>query len=673
MNGDALEELLVCEGWPIDGNQLSDFMGEPIPRIQDVNQLKKQLLDADMREYALPLLSDRINKQLGEFKGPLIVQVIKQRNVSYPKYSETVHTDGLIKIQLSDGFSSIQALLFEPIPKLNAGTPPGTKVRLIGKIPIENGMLLINETNCQVLGGNVEKMVEKWNLEKVSFSIFIRRKEIGYTNQYESLITMLRNGSNFLSSLFFFFFFQRLLQSSLPLNATNKMFRANDVINGLSKKMTDERGDDFNAARKAQIEQVIGNNAIKKFARSQLKPKSFENSASTSWNNSNKRDSIIKAKPDMENRNRRFVRDDKKNLSPVHRLSNPLTLYDFVQPKVSIPDKPPCQQNFDKDQVKRTEANMQNAEIQRMNRSQRSRFNEKASTSEFSNRQISENNTGLRTIEISNSKRYRKQFNRSGRERDCTIDVMNDKSRSDYADSYQLVTATSKDVDEDHNILQPTVFFENKNHSYQLNAIYRPTYEQQQQQPFNNLMINGGIPFWKIGDKCLAPWNDGQFYPSTLISMGPADMCTIEYDEYGNRSSVPVGHMTSRHASTAARVIKTAIRRGVPSKVALSLTPEAVKRVKYLLSKQPETTALKISVRQRGCNGLTYTLDYAQHKAKFDEEVVQDGARLWIDPKAQLTLLGSEMDYVEDRLSSEFVFRNPNIKSTCGCGESFSI
>lgn len=51
----------------------------------------------------------------------------------------------------------------------------------------------------------------------------------------------------------------------------------------------------------------------------------------------------------------------------------------------------------------------------------------------------------------------------------------------------------------------------------------------------------------------------------------------------------------------------------------------------------------------------------------------EDGVRLWIDPKAQLTLLGSEMDYVEDRLSSEFVFRNPNIKSTCGCGESFSI
>lgn len=63
-------------------------------------------------------------------------------------------------------------------------------------------------------------------------------------------------------------FFQRLPQSSLPV--TNKTFRANDVINGLNKRMTDEHGDDFNAARKAQIEQVVENNAIKKFARSQV-------------------------------------------------------------------------------------------------------------------------------------------------------------------------------------------------------------------------------------------------------------------------------------------------------------------------------------------------------------------------------------------------------------------
>ncbi|KAI1728098.1 iron-sulfur cluster biosynthesis domain-containing protein [Ditylenchus destructor] len=130
----------------------------------------------------------------------------------------------------------------------------------------------------------------------------------------------------------------------------------------------------------------------------------------------------------------------------------------------------------------------------------------------------------------------------------------------------------------------------------------------------------------------------------------------------------------SRLILASTKVVKDNSRlRLASSKQAITLSPQAIARAKELLAEKPETAGLKIGVQQRGCNGYTYTLDYADSKGKFDEEVVQDGVRIWVDSKAQFSLLGSEMDFVESRLSSEFVFRNPNIKGTCGCGESFNM
>lgn len=102
-------------------------------------------------------------------------------------------------------------------------------------------------------------------------------------------------------------------------------------------------------------------------------------------------------------------------------------------------------------------------------------------------------------------------------------------------------------------------------------------------------------------------------------------------------------------------------------------TPNAVNRIKEVLRECPQAIGLRVSVKQKGCNGLTYHLEYTNEVNKADEEVCQDGVRIFIDRKAQLTLLGTEMDYVETKLTSEFIFNNPNIKGTCGCGESFSL
>nr|XP_020449649.1 iron-sulfur cluster assembly 1 homolog, mitochondrial [Monopterus albus] len=128
--------------------------------------------------------------------------------------------------------------------------------------------------------------------------------------------------------------------------------------------------------------------------------------------------------------------------------------------------------------------------------------------------------------------------------------------------------------------------------------------------------------------------------------------------------SVPVVRATVRAVTK---------RKLLPTKAALTLTPAAVNKIRFLLQEKPEYIGLKVGVRTRGCNGLSYTLDYTKEKDKSDEEVIQEGVRVFIEKKAQLTLLGTEMDFVESKLSSEFVFNNPNIKGTCGCGESFNI
>ncbi|KAG0411372.1 hypothetical protein HPB47_011478 [Ixodes persulcatus] len=111
----------------------------------------------------------------------------------------------------------------------------------------------------------------------------------------------------------------------------------------------------------------------------------------------------------------------------------------------------------------------------------------------------------------------------------------------------------------------------------------------------------------------------------------------------------------------------------IPQRAALVLTKAAVERIQKLLSTKDDAIGLRVGVKQRGCNGLTYVLDYATEKGRFDVEVHQDGVKVFVDSKAQLSLLGTEMDFVETELSSEFVFNNPNVKGTCGCGESFTL
>lgn len=107
----------------------------------------------------------------------------------------------------------------------------------------------------------------------------------------------------------------------------------------------------------------------------------------------------------------------------------------------------------------------------------------------------------------------------------------------------------------------------------------------------------------------------------------------------------------------------------------LKLTSAALARVQELLKQRGKPSAgVRIGVRTKGCSGLSYTLEYADAPAPLDERIEADhGVVILIDPKAVLFLVGTEMDFVEEALQSGFVFRNPNEKGRCGCGESFHV
>ncbi|NBT85803.1 MAG: iron-sulfur cluster assembly accessory protein [Alphaproteobacteria bacterium] len=109
-------------------------------------------------------------------------------------------------------------------------------------------------------------------------------------------------------------------------------------------------------------------------------------------------------------------------------------------------------------------------------------------------------------------------------------------------------------------------------------------------------------------------------------------------------------------------------------KAPIEITEAALGRVKYLLEKRGKPSlGIRIGLRTKGCSGLSYTLEYADECHPMDEVLEKEGVTILIDPKATLFILGTEMDFVEEKMQSGFVFRNPNEKGRCGCGKSFHV
>jgi len=111
-----------------------------------------------------------------------------------------------------------------------------------------------------------------------------------------------------------------------------------------------------------------------------------------------------------------------------------------------------------------------------------------------------------------------------------------------------------------------------------------------------------------------------------------------------------------------------------PRPQVMRLTEAAAERIKAVMAKaERPIAAVRVGVKNGGCAGMAYTMEYAEQINPLDEVIEERGVRLLIDPKAVMFLLGTEMDYKVDKMSAQFIFNNPNQTGACGCGESVQL
>ena len=111
-----------------------------------------------------------------------------------------------------------------------------------------------------------------------------------------------------------------------------------------------------------------------------------------------------------------------------------------------------------------------------------------------------------------------------------------------------------------------------------------------------------------------------------------------------------------------------------PNKPLLTLSDKAADHVRALVEKGGDgVIGIRVSVKTAGCSGMKYQVEYAHDKKPFEDAIVDKGVTVMVDPAAVMFIIGSEMDWSEDKFSSGFVFNNPLANTSCSCGESFSL
>ncbi|VDO61846.1 unnamed protein product [Haemonchus placei] len=381
-------------GWYVNEALLAELL-EEVPT--DLKKLEKKLCDIDIREYGDPCLSNCMNKEV--LNGPVVLQLIRFRNVSQPKVKEDVRSSSdVARLSLTDGHTSTSALLLENIKGLNSDTPPGTKLLITGTAPVENGFVILAPRNVAVIGGRVEKLIEKWTIERPRTSNnnpVKQPRESGYPSR----------------------------QQVNPSSDARKKGDSN-----------------YKRDSKPEREQR------------RLPPQSASYGTNRDRNEKSRNANATNRENYMEN-NRPQQRVQKSQQRPV-----------------TSPQYTARSENY----------------LQKTN--------------------------GL----TNNRNEYPPSASSAGRSQGSRRDF---NSSSQYPRELLVNDFSHMHLDGGPRRFESKKPFPSKN-----NPSLNPQFT---------------APAWKVGDHCRAPWNDGMYYSATIVNLGPADMCAVRYDDYGNIGTVP--------------------------------------------------------------------------------------------------------------------------------------
>lgn len=161
-----LSSALTKEGWYLTEEGLDECKSSSEKVVP--NDVINVALNTDLRSIGKGFLPAEINSgRVEELKGPCVLQVLKVRNVTAPKeHEESQAAPRMLRLQMTDGQTTCVGLEFKHLSKISLNTPPGTKVKLLGTVPVKNGFLLLDDCKLAVLGGEVDHLIEKWELQR---------------------------------------------------------------------------------------------------------------------------------------------------------------------------------------------------------------------------------------------------------------------------------------------------------------------------------------------------------------------------------------------------------------------------------------------------------------------------------------------------------------------------